>query len=104
MYLDVGLSEGDHLRQYLCDMEVLHLVPLPRGLVQHVHLPQGQYQEPTNKTVTWRSCISCHFRESCAARAPRHKVNINYLPTISAADPDPGSGAFLTPGSGIRDG
>jgi hypothetical protein len=24
--------------------------------------------------------------------------------TISVADPDPGSGAFLTPGSGIRDG
>jgi hypothetical protein len=23
---------------------------------------------------------------------------------ISVADPDPGSGAFLTPGSGIRDG
>jgi hypothetical protein len=67
-YLDVGLSEGDHLRQYLCDMEVLHLVPLPRGLVQHVHLP--------------------------------HKVNINCLPYY----PDPGSGAFLTPGSRIRDG
>ncbi len=24
--------------------------------------------------------------------------------TTSVADPDPGSGAFLTPGSGIRDG
>jgi hypothetical protein len=25
-------------------------------------------------------------------------------PESSVADPDPGSGAFLTPGSGIRDG
>ncbi len=26
------------------------------------------------------------------------------LVSLSVADPDPGSGAFLTPGSGIRDG
>jgi hypothetical protein len=26
----------------------------------------------------------------------------NHFPTRSGADPDPGSGAFLTPGSGIR--
>ncbi len=29
-------------------------------------------------------------------------INISLLPSV--ADPDPGSGAFLTPGSGIRDG
>jgi hypothetical protein len=27
-----------------------------------------------------------------------------FVGPISVADPDPGSGAFLTPGSGIRDG
>jgi hypothetical protein len=66
-YLDVGLSEGDHLRQYLRDMEVLHLVPLPRGLVQHVYLP--------------------------------HKVNIKSLLIKQCCGS--GSGAFLTPGSGM---
>jgi hypothetical protein len=33
----------------------------------------------------------------------RFKKNV-YLPKFSVADPDPGSGAFLSPGSGIRDG
>jgi hypothetical protein len=27
-----------------------------------------------------------------------------YILPFSVADPDPGSGAFLTPGSGMRDG
>jgi hypothetical protein len=31
-------------------------------------------------------------------------VRINSRLTFNVADPDPGSGAFLTPGSGIRDG
>ncbi len=51
-------------------------------------------------SVTWRSCISYHFPRLCAARAPATQGQYQ-VPTISVADPDPGSGAFSTPGSGM---
>jgi hypothetical protein len=109
VYLDVGLSEGDHLRQYLRDMEVLHLVPLPRGLVQHVHLPhkvnmqhvhlpQGQYAarapgtRPMRSTCTWHKVNVQHVhlpQGQYAARSPGtrsmcstctwHKVSVQHV-------------------------
>jgi hypothetical protein len=41
-----------------------------------------------------------HKEGETAALCTQHNMKIK----SSVADPDPGSGAFLTPGSGIRDG
>jgi hypothetical protein len=45
--------------------------------------------------------MKTHFRKQIY-KTERNEVEIR--PKTSVADPDPGLGAFLTPGSGIRDG
>ncbi len=46
--------------------------------------------------VSWRDCrIHHHFKEKLDSRTYEHLLRYNY----SDADPDPGSGAILTPGS-----
>jgi hypothetical protein len=44
------------------------------------------------------------FKERSVFGVTLHAANTKHKEKFSVADPDPGSGAFLTPGSGIRNG
>jgi hypothetical protein len=44
------------------------------------------------------------FKIGVVCNIVKWKLSLRYAETISVADPDPGYGAFFTPGSGIRDG
>jgi hypothetical protein len=56
-------------------------------------------QEKYNNKFFLASLKTLTDSENCSEKKP-HKISV----LASVADPDPGSGAFLTPGSGIRDG
>ena len=60
-HLDVCLRECDHLWQDFCDVEVLHLVPLAGGLVQHVHLHKGSLQPGRSGAGRIRILLACLY-------------------------------------------
>jgi hypothetical protein len=62
-----------------------------------------------NLIIAWRTspyflfAVALLFGQSCI-RTVTYLCSLTTSLKISVADPDPGSGAFLTPGSGRRDG
>ena len=62
VYLNVGLSQCDHLGQDLCHVQIVHLKPLPRASMESVDpvltLALPWVQNPNEATEAPFTCIS----------------------------------------------
>jgi hypothetical protein len=84
---------------FVCVFQVVNSL----GVVLDGRLAQQQQQQRPRGTDTKTQTVAGKVAQR---KHDHHKVKLSILQYYapSVADPDPGSGAVLTPGSGIRDG
>jgi hypothetical protein len=69
-----------------------------------MYLQKNKHENFDKKNLFFAGILSATDEKNSIRIRSRIRIRIRETVARSAADPNPGSGAFLTPGSGIRNG